>query len=520
MCFVVPNGEKVLFIMDKMINKPSEVAQYYQMLVNAGVDPSLLEIRVLTNRGLVAYDQIQPEDLVGKEVSEDMRLYYLHYLLANEGTKEYPNATFNPNLHTMMQTENMLGISNDKWVALGVNMFGANTAGLDKALVRVMMETDPATRDLISPGVVLFHPKKVDQAQERLKGADFSNAKVLNISSPEEMVTQVMDEIEMALSLFDNFVVVKYAAGHSGVKNIFINLNKKRLSDPTYDFRKDEEIVDFLIKAMEDNESFVIEQGYELLRDKDSDPKSKSVEVGIRGYITKEGEIVLTSVHRQQTTEVEDKTGGVYEGQILAQNAANLSLNPRFNQSVLQSMDDFKVMCECLLNNGYYGVVNFDYIFDPQGNSKAVDLNNLREGGSSATSNMLALWIEAIKKGVTPVIVSELEGRDLTVEDLGLWDKDYFLEGQYFGHEDELISELQSIGIYPYSTSTLSLPNKDANGVLTAKFKLAVPFNFRVLFNMEDSGDWDSIDTIILKRANEVLEKYGLKLKNAHTKNN
>ncbi len=516
MYFIVPReGQTVRYLMDPLCNFGAEVGYYQTMLEAAGIPSEEFQPFVMTATGVVHYSEL-PEDYVPDEMSAEQRREHLFNFAGDD------------RLHLMMATPDIAGIPHQELVESGIRL-GDSTVGLDKAVGKYIL-TRNGTERAVAPGNVIMNPKRFREAQQLFPGIDWgdyceigtphdcSYAHVLREDDPDG---NFQDVWTLVWSNYDNLgqIVLKHGTGHSGTSNFFMT-DREQL-DP-------DRLAEYLQEALSNGENLVIEQAIDMMRDGDGE-----VELGVRGYSREDDSTLVTSLHRQITDD-----HGVYEGEILAVDGANLTTNPDFAVAAASAYESFFGIADAYAACGYEdGPLNIDFVIsnDAEPQAYAVDLNNLREGGSSASSNVLSIAHQSVLAGNQPVMVShftEVDGFDVpgfkmistlssgetvSAENLGLYDRDYSLSGELpVGVSwDVVIKRLQSTGVIPYSTSTLRL---NANGNGARKLKLMSLFDFEAV-REEVTGRSDRfgyVDAVVMERVNDALSEFGMSVTHSH----
>lgn len=501
MWFSIPNGKQVIVIMHDYLNHPQEVATLRKMLEDAAIPPDKLELLVITTGNELTpyspdlYESYQPPNLTNLGRLE----------IARRLTEAHGGISVRP----MMRFKNLHGIPEPEWDELGAKL-PTDTSGLDKAVMKLWIDQLEivTTQKIASPGAALFHPQKLPQVRDRfpmidmLLAADPSSGNTYQIMSSDRNIAyqQILKSIREQLEIHDK-VIVKHAAGHSGVSQKLVT--KEDLNE------LDERISELFSNGYNGKENFIIERAHDIATD-----TSGEIELGARATISDHG-AQITSVHRQQVSGFDSAgDGGVYEGQIYAMRNRHLSDHPQFETGYNQVVNKFQHICDMLFNLGYRGPVNIDFLVvnEPQTDqldAVAVDLNNLREGGSSASSNFLALLAAGIDNGSsTQPFVSTLVGETISTDELGLWDRDYTIHGNIDDNADwdSVLADLYRNGIYPYCTSTLQLEYAHNK----RKLKLMVPFCHGYLEKQGTEDKQQTIHNAILTATNQILAKYNL----------
>jgi len=537
MYFIVPSNvegyeKRVRYLMAPITNIAAEVDHYRSMLSMAGIEDDLFEVHVLTEEGAVPYDSL-PDGPENVEIDEDTRAEVIRdFVLEQE-----PHY-----LHLMMTTETIQGRNHNRWREGGIDLSSAATT-IDKAMGKYILSQNGEhylvpNNGIVAPGAVIMHPDKVDQALQVFPENGLDNLpqmRDLEIADVSPNIILKLDledvdgSVDNILALIDanleehEALYIKHGAGHSGTSNLPVEVG--------YD---DEYVRNYLYEAIEYGENIIIEKNIARMQDSDCG-LDEGLELGVRAYLNRNGDLVITSLHRQIVS-----GDGLYEGQILAVDGARLSDNPRFATAANLAIENTEFIARAYADYGYTdGPVNIDFMLedDPnQGTAKAVatDLNNLREGGSSASSNVLALGHEIAQRGyaflradafgdISPEL-SEVEGIRVVdglfdpsgtdPESLGLFDKDYAVFGNPSQGQswEDVINALQDAGVIPYSTSTLRL-EADAGD---RKLKLMAYFDFDHLSNVAESQRFQYVDNVIIERANAVLEDFELVLHQTH----
>jgi hypothetical protein len=492
-------GQKVVFHMAPTQFSEAELDMFYELVEKAGLSRDQFQVVIHTSEGMKSPEEFlqNPNDANYTEVQ---MINDLDVITAEKGGIK---------LNLMMSMSEIMGRSREEWEAKGI-VLTEDTTGLDKAVVRRAVE-ESGEGDALACGVTVFNRNAVEdklmKRQSDKRGVTIGEDEVLISSENMEHALMFMKQkILECLEKFDGKVVVKYAGGHSGVGNKFIDLNREGYDFET-DFnnfnigKKSLPLGAYLVEGINQNESFVIEQAIDMLEDPDG-----NVEIAVRGYVTDEGEFILTSTHRVVTVQ-EGESRGKYLGVIIANDTRKLVADDSAAEIIQDANKKMQRLAGVMHSRfRYTGPLNKDAIVDQNGKAFFADLNNAREGGSSASSSIFAMMVEAVRNNKEIKFGELLSTENPDVNDLGLIDIDLELEGDMSVNWDLIVKELQLKGVYPYCTTTLYQPD---GGIV--KLKVSVPFEFSALDkNKSNEGKLKFLETQVMKIVSTVVSTHNL----------
>lgn len=180
----------------------------------------------------------------------------------------------------------------------------------------------------------------------------------------------------------------------------------------------------------------------------------------LRGFISPTGEFVFLSIGR-----VISNSKGEYLGMVMVESTSKEQLRQIGLQS--EQLQNVVSVSQRIANEmferGYFGPYSIDF-FCPQNaqeqSSFLIHDFNMREGGTTI-SGLITSISEVVFGEKTPVLDIELK---MKRKEGGV-----FSEGEL----NDVLEELQRIGIFPYATTFLRYPTKE--GVYTVKLLLAYP---------------------------------------------
>lgn len=514
--------EKVFYIDKPIPICMREHTLLMSLLMNAGYGPDQYQRMVATKEGLINLESfLARQDLYDWNFQGSgavIRQFALE--LASTGEKPY--------LQTMAVYNELLGYPLKDWTE--VTYHDAPVTGMDKATLGILFLEDPRTADAITPRITIMNQKFIDtRLSKHPEIAKAINLDGVPIFDPDSRDLELIESIlRLALQTYNFSLVLKYASGHSGTGIKF--LDRSRLADlagisyatllngpvpermhiylsEQMHSLEPKSIGYFLKQGLFKGENIVMEQGMENL-DHDADGQ---IEIAGRGFIDRQGNFTLTSIHRFFTRK-QGEERGYYSGSNLVMNAEYLTTNGNGRAYAKMAAEKLANIARVLFEKtGYFGEFNMDGICSLSDNGSPLirftDLNNLRKGGTSASSSYIALLAEIARRHPELVPMNPaLKKGHLSPEELGVIDLDLLLEtpGQMkLTDLNAMVGELQEAGILPYSTSTLT------GGEVLKKLKIIVPYNATAARD-KWTQPLTQVMEIAYQTASEIIGKYGL----------